>query len=100
MHPALLAIIPLVALARLGEIALGERNARILLAKQGKEFAGHQRLPIFALYSVWVAAVPCLPPIPAPIRLPLMALFVALELLRWWAMAHLGKYWTTRIIVV
>lgn len=100
LHLALLVIIALTGLARLGEIALGEKNARILLAENGKEFAPKQRLPIFALYTVWLAALLFLTPASAEISLPFLALFISLQLLRWWGIAHLGKYWTTRIIVV
>jgi methyltransferase len=96
-----LAFIFLTAVMRLGEIVLGEINARRMLKEEGgKEFAPHQRLPIFAVYTVWLAALAVLtPPEEEPNRF-FLAVFIGLELTRWWAIKHLGKFWTTRIVIV
>ncbi|HVY12149.1 MAG TPA: isoprenylcysteine carboxylmethyltransferase family protein [Alphaproteobacteria bacterium] len=100
LNPSLLIIIPIVALLRLGEVALGEVNARNMLREGGKEFSSWQRVPIFALYAVWLAALAFFT---TPATQPqgfALGLFAALQLLRWWSIAHLGKFWTTRIVIV
>ncbi|MBI3418675.1 MAG: hypothetical protein HY053_00875 [Proteobacteria bacterium] len=39
------------------------------------------------------------PPNPAPQPF-LLGFFALLQITRWWTIAHLGKFWTTRIIAV
>ena len=93
-------ILALVALQRLGEIALSHRNTRRLLARGGREAgAGHYPLMI-ALHATWLAAIAVTTP---PHRQPnwwLIALFAAMQLTRLWVVAALGDYWTTRVITV
>jgi methyltransferase len=96
----LLAFIFLTAILRLGEIALGEINARRMLKEGGKEFSPHQRPIIFAVYTLWLGALVFFTQAEAEPNYFFLTIFIALELFRWWAIAHLGKYWTTRIVIV
>jgi len=93
-------ILALVALMRLGELALARRNTRALLARGGGERgARHYPLLVF-LHTAWLVAMALLIPAgtrPDPV---LMTVFVALLGARVWVIASLGPYWTTRIITV
>jgi methyltransferase len=90
----------LVALQRLAELALARRNARAMRAFGGVEHGtGHYPL-IVALHLSWLVALPlAVPPDMAP-EWRLIALYLALQPLRYWAIAALGSRWTTRVIVV
>lgn len=98
MTPASL-LLALVTLERLGELWLARRNTAALLAGGAHEAApGHYPL-IVLLHALWLAGLWALgwnrPLLPG-----WLALFIALQLLRAWVMATLGRRWTTRIIVV
>ena len=89
-----------VALQRVAELAYGRRNERRLLAAGGVEHgAGHYPLIVLA-HAGWLAALFLLVPVDAPASVPLLALYTLLQVARYWVMASLGRYWTTRIITV
>ena len=93
-------IIGLVAAQRLSELALSGRNARRLRARGGVESgAGHYPL-IVALHASWLAALAFAVPREAPVQVLLLVLYLALQGLRYWIMATLGEFWTTRVISV
>jgi methyltransferase len=93
-------LLALVALQRLGELALARRNTRALLARGAVEIApGHYPL-IVALHTLWLAAILWYLPHAAPIHWALLAVFVVLQGLRLWVITSLGPYWTTRIIAL
>jgi methyltransferase len=93
-------VLILVALQRLLESFYAARNARRLLAAGAVE-AGASQYPFFlALHAGWLAAMALFIP---PTRAPnwwLLGLYVLLQPFRWWIIASLGRYWTTRIITV
>jgi methyltransferase len=93
-------VLLVVTLQRLAEIALASRNAAALLREGGLEVGrGHD--PVMVLVHVlWLSAMaiglarnPALHPVP-------LVLFACLQPLRFWVMATLGRYWTTRVITV
>lgn len=93
-------IVAVVALQRLGELFLAQRNTRRLLAQGGREHgAGHY--PVIVLLHVsWLAAlVVFIAPQtqPDPVWL---AILIILQAARIWVIASLGGRWTTRIIVM
>ena len=92
-------ILALVTLERLIELPIARANTKRLLDAGGHEVApGHYPL-IVALHAAWLAALWWLAPA-LPVSLPLLALFVLVEVGRFWVLSTLGKRWTTRIIVV
>lgn len=95
-----LVIVLFCALCRLGEIALGEVNARRMLAEGGKEFAPYQRIPVFLGYGLWLASLVLVTPKESYPHDAMLVVFLLLQAMRWWAIIHLGKYWTTRIVVI
>ncbi|HEY4942340.1 MAG TPA: isoprenylcysteine carboxylmethyltransferase family protein [Rhizomicrobium sp.] len=100
MKLAIYAILALVALQRLIEIAYAERNTSALLARGAVE-VGRAHYPlIVALHAAWLAAIVLLLPADAAIRWIPLVLFVMLQLARVWVIATLGPYWTTRIITL
>jgi methyltransferase len=93
-------IIALVVVQRLLELALSRRNSRRLMARGGIEAgAGHYPL-IVGLHAAWLAALAFAVPGDAAVKVPLLVLYLGLQGLRYWIMAALGEYWTTRIISV
>lgn len=94
-----IAILLLVTLERLFELALARRNTLRLLDKGAKEHApGHYPI-IVGVHALWLASLWWLAP-SRPIDGFWLALFLMLELGRIWVLATLGPRWTTRIIVL
>jgi methyltransferase len=93
-------VLALVALQRLGELLLAQRNTARLRAEGAVESGrGHYPL-LVGLHLAWLAALALL--IPADTRpvWPLLGLFVAAQAARVWVIASLGRFWTTRIIAL
>jgi methyltransferase len=93
-------VLGLVALQRLGELALAARNTRDLRVAGAIELdAGGY--PLFVLlHAAWLLSLALLVPGSAAPSWPLLAVFAALQLGRLWVIASLGRYWTTRLIVL
>jgi methyltransferase len=93
-------VLGLVALQRLVELLYAQRNTRRLLARGGTETASWQHLFFVTMHAAWIVAMAVLvPPNTAP-NWYLLGLYVVLQGLRFWAIASLGPYWTTRIITL
>ncbi len=93
------AIVLLVALQRLAEVAYGQRNARRLLAEGGIE-AGRGHYPLLvAVHAAWFAAL-IIVARDAPIGWWWLALYGLVQVGRVWVMASLGRFWTTRVITL
>ena len=91
----------LVVLAQRGlEEAYSQRNTRRLLAEGWRE-SGREYYPVVAvLHLSWLAAVFLLVPPGAGIVWPLLAAYLALQVIRYWIVASLGRYWTHRIVTL
>ncbi len=108
MTPAaalLLAYLPLLGAERLVELALSRRNVRWALARGGVEAGRGHHPAAVALHAgllAGCAAEPLLAPRAWPLGVALAALAAALaaQALRWWAVATLGRRWSTRIVVL
>jgi len=102
---AYLALLGLIALERLLELARSRRNAAWAFARGGIEVGRrHFRfmtvlhtlfLPACAL-EVWLLDRPFVP----ALGLPMLGLVLLAQGLRWWAVAALGQHWNIRAIVV
>lgn len=92
------AIFAYVIIQRLGELAYANANTRRLLAEGGREFgAGHYPLFIM-LHGGWLIAI-ILFAHPASVPDPLLLTgFLLSQLLRFWTLFSIGRWWTTRII--
>lgn len=92
-------ILLLVTLERLAELPWAAANTRRLLAAGGREVApGHFPL-IVATHVAWLATLWWWAPTRS-VSLPLLTLYVLVEIGRIWVLATLGRRWTTRIIIV
>jgi methyltransferase len=93
-------VLGLVALQRLGELALAARNTRALLTAGGVELdAGFY--PLFVLlHAAWLACIVLFVSASTIVSWPLLGLFAVLQGGRVWVIASLGRYWTTRLIVL
>ena len=92
-------VLALVTLQRLGELVLAERNTRRLLAKGAFEVGrGHYPFMV-AVHSAWLVTLWLLAP-GAPIELLPLAIYIALQVARFWVIVTLGDRWTTRIIIL
>lgn len=99
VHPMSAAVLALVTLQRLAELALARRNTRLLLAQGGVEVAPGHYPAIVALHAAWLAGLWLLAPSRAP-DIALLAVFGLMQIGRGWVLVSLGMRWTTRIIVV
>jgi methyltransferase len=93
-----IAILAFVTLQRLGELLLSQRNTRRLVADGAREHGAAHYPLLVALHAAWLAALWWWAP-GQPVNLPLLVVFVLLQLGRVWVIATLGPRWTTRIIV-
>lgn len=99
----------LVTAQRLSELLIDRRNHAALLA-QGARDHGQGHYPWMVLLHVgwlvglWAAALGCPLWIPGsgtvPVRPVWLAVFLAMQALRLWVQATLGRRWTTRIVVL
>ena len=93
-------VLGLVALQRLAELALAARNTRALRAAGAIELDA-SAYPLFVLlHGAWLASLALLVPASATASWPLLGAFAALQIGRIWVIASLGRYWTTRLIVL
>ena len=99
MNWAAVAILAFVTAERLLELVIARANTRRLLDEGAAEHgAGHYPL-IFAVHAAWLITLWVLAPA-RPVDGFWLALFVLLQLARFWVIATLGRRWTTRIIVL
>ena len=94
-----LAVLGFVTLLRLGELVYARANTKRLIAMGGREVgAGHYPL-IVVMHAAWLIGLWALA-WNRPVSLPWLGVFVAIEFLRAWVLASIGRRWTTRIIIV
>jgi methyltransferase len=93
-----LAVFIYVLVQRLAELVYANANTRRLLAEGGREF-GRGHYPFFILlHGGWLAAIALIAlPAKTPNLLLLIA-FITSQLFRFWTLASIGRWWTTRII--
>lgn len=90
----------LILLQRAAEELYSAHNTRRLLAAGGAE-AGRDYYPVVAItHLAWIAAIFLLIPAAAPILWPLLVLYLLLQVVRYWVIATLGRFWTHRIITL
>ncbi len=98
MTPAVI-LLAFVTAERMAEIWLSRRNTRALLASGAIEVApGHYPL-IVLLHALWLAGLWAFGRA-GPLNYVWLAIFLALQGLRFWVLMTLGRRWTTRIIAL
>ena len=88
-----------VTVQRLFELWWAKENATLLMASGGVEY-GHSHLPLMILFHAAWLAVLWLLAYDHPVEPVFLALFVVLQMARFWVLATLGRRWTIRVIVV
>jgi methyltransferase len=76
------------------------RNTKALLAAGGREEARAYYPVVAATHLAWIASIFFLIPPDAVIVWPLIAYYLVLQVLRYWVIGSLGRYWTHRIITL
>lgn len=98
-------LVLLVALERLAELVVSNRNAAWSLGHGGRETGqGHYRVMVLLhsgllvgmLVEAWVRR----PEVGMLLAATMLVLAVASQALRWWCITTLGPRWNTRVIVV
>ncbi|HKP26662.1 MAG TPA: isoprenylcysteine carboxylmethyltransferase family protein [Dongiaceae bacterium] len=91
----------LATLQRLIELVIATRNTRALLAEGAYEVGrGHYPAIVF-MHSAWLAVLWAFFLFGLTVFQPWAAIaYLAVQGLRLWTLLSLGRYWTTRIIVV
>ncbi|MCW2758219.1 MAG: Isoprenylcysteine carboxyl methyltransferase family protein [Nocardioidaceae bacterium] len=98
-------VIALVALERLAELVVSNRNAAWSVERGGRETGQghypvmvvlHSALLVGALVEAWVRR----PDVPGALAWSMLALVLLSQALRWWCITTLGQRWNTRVIVV
>ena len=98
-------LVALVAVERLAELVVSNRNAAWSFARGGRE-SGQGHYPFMVvLHSGFLVAMlveawlrrPAVSPV---LAWTMLALVLASQALRWWCIATLGRRWNTRVIVV
>lgn len=98
MTPAIL-LLAFVTLERLAELWLAARNTAALRNRGAIELAPGHYPAIVILHATWLLGLWILG-WQRDLVLPFAIAFLALQGLRLWVLATLGRRWTTRIIVV
>jgi len=97
-------VAPIVAAQRLAELWLCRRNRRRLLARGGREIRPDTYGTMVALHTLFLLSLSweSYPwRVAADIRTwACLAALAAVTTLRYWAIASLGGYWNTRVVVV
>lgn len=93
-------VIGLVAVLRLIELAIANRNTRALVAQGAVEIGRGQYPFIVALHALWLVALLGTVPMDAPVDWYWLGVFLVLQAGRAWVIASLGRFWTTRIITL
>jgi len=97
-------VVPVVSAQRLAELWVSGRNRRRLLARGGREIRPDTHRTMVALHVLFLASLAWES---HPWRVHLdartwacLAALVPVTALRYWAIASLGEYWSTRVVVV
>ena len=99
MNSASVAILAFVTLQRIFELRLSQANCRQLIAKGAIEYGSSHYKYIVALHTAWLAALWWWAPF-RDVNVPLLLIYLLLQIGRIWVLRTLGSRWTTRIIVV
>ncbi|MGI9403565.1 MAG: isoprenylcysteine carboxylmethyltransferase family protein [Hyphomicrobium sp.] len=97
-YPQIAAV--LILLQRGLEELYSARNTKRLIA-EGAQEVGRDYYPVVAItHLAWIAAIFMLIPASAQIIWPLLVLYLLLQVVRYWVIGMLGRYWTHRIITL
>jgi methyltransferase len=92
------AVFAYVIIQRLAELAYASANTRRLLSEGGREY-GAAHYPLFiVLHTGWLISIALFAEPTTRPDLLLLNAFIASQTIRFWTLASIGRWWTTRII--
>ncbi len=94
------AIVLLVAAQRLAELIYSRGNARRLMAEGGAEHGAGRYPFLVLLHAAWLAALFFFVPPDTAVSWLVIGLYLLLQAARFWVVASLGRFWTTRVITL
>lgn len=105
MVSAYLVLLSAIAVQRLAELRLSQRNAHWAMARGGVEFGHDQLAAMKILHTAFlvgcgVEVVALHRPFVPAVGVPMLVTVAACQGIRFWTMRALGPYWNTRVIVV
>jgi len=99
LGPAQIAAL-LVLVQRGAEELYSQHNTRRLL-KEGAHEEGSDFYPVVVVTHLgWIASVFLLVPTGASVSVPLLVAYLAMQVVRYWVIGTLGRFWTHRIITL
>lgn len=97
-------LIPLTILQRISELPRSKANERRLRAAGAVEFGADHYPAIVAMHALWfvvmIVELLWIPRQINPFWPVLLPTWIAVEALRFWTLATLGRRWTTRVLVL
>jgi len=76
------------------------RNTKALIAAGAHEVGSAYYPVVAATHLAWIASLFFLVPADAPILWPLIVYYLLLQVVRYWVIGALGRYWTHRIFTL
>ena len=93
------ALLAYVVIERLLELVISRRNTHRLMAEGAEEIGADHYPFMVAMHVSWLTAIVLwVWTLPHDLNVPFVVLYLLLQPFRFWVMASLGRYWTTRII--
>jgi methyltransferase len=93
------ALLAFLTLQRVAELWWAKENEQRLFAAGGVEYGRNHLLLIVALHAAWMVGLWILG-YDRPVDPIFFAMFVVLQVMRFWVLMALGRRWTIRIIVI
>jgi methyltransferase len=94
-------IVAILILAQRGlEEIYSARNTKALIAAGAHEVGSAYYPVVAATHLAWIASLFFLIPADAPILWPLIVYYLLLQLVRYWVIGSLGRFWTHRIFTL
>ena len=87
-----------ISLFRIIELVYSNQNCKRLIARGGKEYGRSHYYLFFLIHTAWIGSIFFFVSGEIQPNLPLLFLFVILQILRVWVILTLGPYWSTRVI--
>lgn len=108
MPPAIIAyeaLLGAVVIERICELVLSKRHAHVLLSRGAFERGSRHYPSMVALHTAFLVGCALEPlawhrPFIPALGSPMLAMALAAQGMRWWAIATLGIHWNTRVIVL
>ncbi len=96
-------VVTVLVVQRLGELLIAKRNERLMKAEGAYEVAASHYRWIVLMHTAWFLSMLAEYHLATPhssVHPVLFGVFLAAQILRYYVIATLGKYWNTRILIL